>query len=50
MNTRITTAKSFAEAAAISIEAAIKPLEEIIAQKEEQRLARETLNRPASGS
>lgn len=42
-NTRVSTAKAFVQAAAASVEAAMKQLETIIQQKVEQKLAQQTL-------
>ena len=44
VNTRITTAKAFVQAAAASIATAVHQLEEIIAQREEQKLAQQTIH------
>jgi hypothetical protein len=46
-STRITTAKAFVQSAAAAAAKALTQLELIIAQKEEQKIARETLARPA---
>lgn len=48
VNSRLTTAKTFVEAAAASVGTAMKELEKIISQKEEQRLAQQTMQRPAA--
>ena len=45
VNTRVVTAKAFVQAASTSIRTAIQQLEQIIAQKEEQQLAKQTLQR-----
>ena len=47
-NTRVATAKAFVHAAAASVQTAITQLETIIAQKEEQRLAQQTMQPPAA--
>jgi hypothetical protein len=47
-STRVATAKAFVQAAAAAVEAAIAQLETIIAQKEEQRLAQQTMQQPAT--
>jgi hypothetical protein len=46
-STRITTAKAFVQSAAVAVKKALDQLELIIAQKEEQKLARQTLQTPA---
>lgn len=46
-NTRVSTAKAFVQAAATSVEIAVKRLETIIEQKEEQRLAKQTMQQSA---
>lgn len=45
-STRITTAKAFVQSASVAAEKALNQLELIIAQKEEQKLARRTLQAP----
>ena len=47
-STRITTAKAFVQSASEAVQKAIGQLELIIAQKEEQKLARQTLAKPAA--
>jgi hypothetical protein len=49
-STRITTARAFVQSAAVAVEKALGDLELIIAQKEEQKLARQTLAKPMSTS
>lgn len=49
-NSRIATAKAFAQGTAEVVQNAIDGLDQIIGQKEEQRLARETLKRPPKDS
>jgi hypothetical protein len=46
VNTRITNAKAFVQSAADAVGKAMKELDRVISQKEEQRLAQETLKRP----
>lgn len=43
VNTRVTTAKSFVQAASASVISAMRQLEQIISQKEEQQLAKKTM-------
>lgn len=43
VNTRVTTAKSFVQAASASVQNAMRELEQIITQKEEQQLAKQTM-------
>lgn len=47
-STRVSTAKAFVQAASASVQTAIAQLEKTIAGKEEQRLARQTMQPPAS--
>lgn len=47
-STRITTAKAFVQSASVAVQKALNQLELIIAQKEEQKLARQTLAKPAA--
>lgn len=46
VNTRLTTAKTFVEGASSAVERAMEDLERIISQKEEQRLAQQTMQAP----
>ena len=48
VSTRVTTAKAFVQAASASVLKAMIPLDQIIAQKEEQQLARKTMPKPAT--
>lgn len=50
VNTRITSAKAFVQAAAWAVKKAMKELDSIIVQKEEQRLARQTMQQPPQNS
>lgn len=47
-STRITTAKAFVKSAAAAVAKALSDLELIIAQKEEQKIARQTLAKPVA--